>query len=154
MDEYDKNLESLKLRKDNLMEERKGFLKYSTYTIIVLILISISQVDETEKVKLFFLGNLEIPQSIIIKQILIIRSFLSILLLTSFIGWIISIIDINKHPMYNLYRGEKSFVAKINDWWDKLIKVKWLSMISILDFLQKLLFLSMVTLIIIALWIL
>lgn len=141
---HNDDLESLKMREKNIMTERNGFLKYASITIIVIIIIAITKSDPSEELSTSFLGGLTLPRSLILEQIFIVKSFLFILLSTSFIGWILAIIDINRHPMYNYYRGQKSFVVKIADFWDNISKIKFMSLQNLLDFIQKILFLTLV----------
>lgn len=147
-----KDLDSLRMRIDNAMWAEKSFIKYSAITIAVLIVVAVAKGGPTSTTTISIFGKIEVPHALITKQIWIIRVFFTSLLLFSFAEWTLAIIDVNRHPLAEAYCGQKSFVAVIADWWDHHVKIKWLQVTVVLDFLQKVIFLVMIGLIIISLW--
>jgi hypothetical protein len=146
------NLESLRMRIENALWAEKAFIKYCSIALAVLVVVAVAKggVSSTNTISIF--GKLEIPTSLIAKQVWIVKYFFSSLLLYAFIEWVLAIIDVNRHPMSEAYCGQKSAVALLADRWDKLIKIHFLQVTGVLDILQKVLFLTMFGLILISLW--
>lgn len=152
-DEKDKNsLEALKLRIENSVWAEKAFIRYGALTVVVLIVVAIAKGGQINNMTISVFGKLEVPSSLIVKQVFIIQIFCSILMIYSFVEWVMAIIDVNRHPLSEAYCKQKSFVVSIADWWDKIITNKWLKMTFLLDLTQKLLFIAMISLIFISLW--
>ena len=148
----ERSLESLKLRIDKAVYAEKAFIKYSTIIIFVLIIVAIAKGTQADNTTISIFGKLEIPSTLIVKQVSIIRIFCCILILYSFTEWVMAIIDLNRHPLTEAYCKQKSFVAVIADFWDKKFKKSWLKITLLLDLSQKFLFIAMVSLLIISLF--
>ena len=145
-------LDSLHMRINIATCAEKAFIRYSMLTIAVLILVAVAKGDQTSTTTISIFGNLEIPRDLITKQILIIRIFFSSILFFSFVEWALAIINYSRHPLARAFCGRKSAVVILADRWDAFVKVSWLHMNVILDLLQKALFLTIIGLILIALW--
>ena len=146
------SLDSLRMRIDNATWAEKAFIRYIAITVAVLIVVAVAKGGPASTTTIFLFGKIEVPHSLITKQIWIIRFFFTSLLFYSFVEWTLAIIDVNRHPLAEAYCGQKSFVAIITDWWDHKVKLKWLHVTVVLDFLQKILFLAMIGFIFIILW--
>jgi len=145
-------LESLKLRIENTVWAEKAFIRYSAITVFVLVIVAVAKGGQNDNVTISVFGKLDIPSSLIVKQVFIIQMFFSILLLYSFVEWVLAIIDVNRHPLYEAYCKQKSFVGSIADIWDSMVKKKWLKLPVLLDLIQKALFITMICLIFFSLW--
>lgn len=146
------SLDSLRIRINNAVWAEKAFIRYITITVIVIIVIAIAKGGPASTTTISIFGKIEVPHSLITKQIWIIRFLFTSLLFYSFVEWTLAIIDVNRHPLVEAYCGQKSFVATIADWWDHKVKLKWLYVTVILDFMQKFLFLAMISFIFVILW--
>lgn len=146
------SIDSLKMRIENAIWAEKAFIRYLTITVAVLVVVAIAKGGPTATTTINLFGKLQLPNSLITKQIWIIRLFFTSLLFYAFVEWVLAIIDVNDHPLYKAYCGQKSFVAILTDWWDFRIKYRWLHTTVVLDFLQKITFLGMYGFIILILW--
>ncbi len=146
------SLDSLRMRIENAVWAEKAFIRYSAITVAVLIVVAVAKGGTASTTTISIFGKIEVPHTLIIKQIWIIRFFFTLLLSYSFVEWALAVIDVNRHPLAESYCGQKSFVAIIVDWWDHKVKLKWLHVTVVLDFLQKILFLAMIGFIFINLW--
>ena len=148
------SLDSLRMRIANAEYAEKAFIRYSSITAAVLVLTAVVKWGGAKQITISVFGGLEVPRALMEQEIWIIRLFFTALMLYAFVEWVLGIIDVDRHPLATAYTGQRSFVAVLADFWDRIIKTPWLHISLLLDFLQKVFFLSMIALIILGLWIL
>ncbi len=129
-------IESLKLCVEAEMKSEKSFIRYSIVTIISIFLIIIAKSRETLKIPI--LG--EISSSIVLENMVYIEIFLVLLMCYAITEWILCIINLNRHELYNHFSKKESLAAKVADKWDNHFCNKHLKMTAIFDLIQNLAF--------------
>jgi len=70
------NLESLRMRIENAVWAEKSFIKYCAIALAVLVVIAVAKGGESSIKSILVFGKLEVPRSLIVKQVGIINFFL------------------------------------------------------------------------------
>lgn len=129
-------IESLKLCVTAERKAEKTFIRYSIAMITTIFLINIAKFKETLKVPV--LG--EISSKLITDNIIFIIIFIASLMMYAFFEWVITIIDLNRHSLYDRFSKKRSLAVLMADKWDNYFRYSFLKTLTILDILQNLMF--------------
>jgi len=144
-DTPNQDVETLKLSIDKARRGETNFIRNTVFALAVIAIISIakSAADNGQTVSITLFGISDIPKELILKQVSLIKVYLSCLLIYSVSEWCLAIIDLNRQSQYPTFSGKHSLVVIIADGWDKIVKPTALKAAAILDFMQKFAFLIM-----------
>jgi hypothetical protein len=122
-------------------DERLAESKFAKYFIASVVLILLTRLAAASQDALQIPGMVPMPSTIITENSSYLTAFIVALMLYAFIEWSISIIDLNRHPLYNQYSCKRSLVALLANKWDAKFSRPLLQCVALLDLIQNLLFL-------------
>ncbi len=137
MDSNEILAETLKSCLQDVSQTEKVFIIFCLIALSSFFLLSLARQQQTIQIPM--LGK--IPSAAILKKAFFIKLFLIFTVLYSLCDWMLAILRLGRHRLYDHLTHERTLLVLLADKWDTFVSCGYLQVMFILDIIQNILFL-------------